>query len=386
MVFEWWWVVILSDYGLETVIASLKRETDTFTALRQMAASHDPEYAQQIFNKVFKDDIASLLDLKDLWESGRTPPVPMDVNLAEIEPVDTFVMNDHLVWSIAEWIALFHSSLGRLCDRAFAAEFVPIEFDKDDEDAMDLVAATANIRAHIFAIPMCSRFALKSMAGNIIPAIATTNAIVAGMIVLQAKNILLGKLDKCSTAFVTYGTRRGTLFARESLNEPSRGCTVCNVDRAIVRLTPSQVSLDCFLDSAISLYSDKTGIEISKDQVTALEGSRILYDEDITGNINKSLEALGCGDSRFVKLDFLTSDIPLLVAIDGISPRVSSECIEFDFALLSDHMRVRVEACPDDGLGLATCALQDQASLEPPSKLTKCSAVSEDDDADVIVL
>ena len=111
-----------------------------------------------------------------------------------------------------------------------------------------------------------------------------------------------------------------------------------------------------------------------------------MYDEDITGNINKSLEALGCGDSRFVKLDFLTSDIPLLVVIDGISPLVGSECIEFDFALLSDSMRVRVETCTDDGLGLATCALQDQESLEPPSKLTKFSAVSDDDDAEVIIL
>ena len=37
------------------------------------------------------------------------------------------------------------------------------------------------------------------MAGNIIPAIATTNAIVSGLIVMQALNILNGKLDKCKT-------------------------------------------------------------------------------------------------------------------------------------------------------------------------------------------
>lgn len=38
-----------------------------------------------------------------------------------------------------------------------------------------------------------------AMAGNIIPAIATTNAIVSGLIVMQALNILNGKLDKCKT-------------------------------------------------------------------------------------------------------------------------------------------------------------------------------------------
>ena len=37
------------------------------------------------------------------------------------------------------------------------------------------------------------------MAGNIIPAIATTNAIISGVIVMQALNILNGKLDNCKT-------------------------------------------------------------------------------------------------------------------------------------------------------------------------------------------
>ena len=48
------------------------------------------------------------------------------------------------------------------------------------------------------------------MAGNIIPAIATTNAIISGVIVMQALNILKGNLDKCKTVslyeIVTQGT------------------------------------------------------------------------------------------------------------------------------------------------------------------------------------
>lgn len=37
------------------------------------------------------------------------------------------------------------------------------------------------------------------MAGNIIPAIATTNAIVAGLIVTEALKILRGRIDLCRT-------------------------------------------------------------------------------------------------------------------------------------------------------------------------------------------
>lgn len=37
------------------------------------------------------------------------------------------------------------------------------------------------------------------MAGNIIPAIATTNAIIAGLIVLESLKILSGQIESCRT-------------------------------------------------------------------------------------------------------------------------------------------------------------------------------------------
>jgi len=62
---------------------------------------------------------------------------------------------------------------------------------------MDFVAASANLRAFAFHIQQKSRFDIKSMAGNIIPAIATTNAVIAGLIVMEALKVLAGEFSKC---------------------------------------------------------------------------------------------------------------------------------------------------------------------------------------------
>ncbi len=60
------------------------------------------------------------------------------------------------------------------------------------------------IRVAIFSIPTKSRFEIKSMAmaGNIIPAIATTNTNTAGIVVLHAFKVLQGKFEKCQSVYM----------------------------------------------------------------------------------------------------------------------------------------------------------------------------------------
>jgi hypothetical protein len=48
---------------------------------------------------------------------------------------------------------------------------------------------------------------LAEMAGNIIPAIATTNAIVAGLIVMQAFRLMNDKLEQCKTVRINFAVR-----------------------------------------------------------------------------------------------------------------------------------------------------------------------------------
>ena len=65
-------------------------------------------------------------------------------------------------------------------------------FDKDDQLAVEFVTAAANIRASSFGILPHSLFEAKGVAGNIVHAVATTNAIIAGLIVIEAIKVLKG--------------------------------------------------------------------------------------------------------------------------------------------------------------------------------------------------
>lgn len=248
-------------------IKKLKAETEQLRKIKESMGSDD--FAEKVFDQVYRKDIERLLSMEDYWKDKKAPtPLSFDIFSAGSEAVQPSVAKiDQRLWTIPETFVVFKDSLRRLANRladqrsAASKTDAPepvIEFDKDDDDTLDFVTAAANLWSAAFAIEPKSKFDTKQMAGNIIPAIATTNAMVASLCVLQAYKVLRNELHKTRELFLQKSSMGGGVS-----DNPDPKCQVCS--RAMLRI---QINLDTatvkdLLDTVKSEIGYDTEITIS---------------------------------------------------------------------------------------------------------------------------
>ena len=300
----------------ETLKEAWNSEQIAFSTLKDLRS--DPEvYYEMLFRKLFIEDIEKIRGIEELWKD-RTAPIPLSNQIANRE-FDASELNDHEIWDIPTWINVFKSSILRLLARSGE-----INFDKDDLDTLDLVASAANIRAGIFGIALESKFEIKAKAGNIIPAIATTNAIAAGMMIIHAKNILNESEDWYCNAYIKYGGNGRNVFTIEKPCPPNPDCPVCSSDRGILKIDTEKSTIRDLIGHVVSFYTEAlqtqfpaTFTEIDEEEITITEGNRLIYDIfDDNQNSEKLLSSLGISDSKLIKIDFGTERRPLVLGIE----------------------------------------------------------------------
>ena len=130
------------------------------------------------------------------------------------------------------------------------------------------------------------------MAGNIIPAIATTNAIISGLIVLQALNLLRKSYQALRNVHVQF--RPSLPLSTISTSAPNKQCGVCRDTYAELPCDPSRTTLREVIEGIL-------GGEMSRE-VSVYEDKRVLYDPDWEDNIERTLEDLNVTKGKFLAI------------------------------------------------------------------------------------
>ncbi|GAB1522899.1 E1 ubiquitin-activating protein uba2 [Rhizoctonia solani] len=358
-------------------IATLKEEAQAFKTVRSLLrtpADTTDKAASAAFAKIYDQDIRRLLAMSDMWKY-RVPPVPLDRS-AILEGVFVDSRNeatsgkedgpnavrekegpnnggdnsagapagaglkDQKTLTLKETVELFDDSLRRLAARIPKEEI--ITFDKDDDDTLDFVTAGANLRAYAYGIEQKTRWEVKGLqrainhyllshcfdsetAGNIIPAIATTNAIIAGLIVIQALNVLKSVLPNASAQTggalansapknVLIQTKPRAPLGVQNLCTPNPHCAVCRPVYVIVQCDTTKITLGDIVKGVLEVENPEEPREVS-----VFEAGRILAEPDWDDNFERTLDSLNCGRGAIIMIaDDAEEVVDLAVCLDGL--------------------------------------------------------------------
>lgn len=133
-------------------------------------------------------------------------------------------------------------------------------FDPDDPEHMQWVYKEALKRAELFGIPGVTYSLTQGVVKNIIPAIASTNAIISAACTLETLKIASG-CSKTLSNYLTYNGVEG-LHTKVTELDKEKDCLVCGPGVLI------ELDTSCTLQKLIELLAEHPKLQLSKASVT----------------------------------------------------------------------------------------------------------------------
>ena len=287
------------------------------------------DFADRVCARIFVDDIAEQAAMKTRWKD-RAPPIVFDVATAakSLEKIDMENVNllEQRHWDRDECARILYATLLRVVEKR-KEQIGTISFDKDDNDALAFVVAAANLRAVAYGVPLSSPFEVKGIAGNIIHAIATTNAVVGGLVVQEALKIITsgGKVEKCLPAYIAKhpgGSRVRRLINSLQMQKPKKNCYVCSKGQLQLMIDVEVSTLRMLVDNVL-----KSRLSVAEPSIYLAAGSTsdILYEcgeglmddeiEDYEANLCKSLKDLHVTSGVQLSIEDMKQDLKCVIHV-----------------------------------------------------------------------
>ncbi|KAL7717709.1 SUMO-activating enzyme subunit [Entamoeba marina] len=203
------------------LLQKLFGNSDDGNFLSDLQFDKHEDYSQSVFDRVFTSDIEVLRNVDDLWLLRKKPNV---WTYQEMLQKNETTHEKYL--SIAQNAELFKTTFNSLYKRR--QESGVFEFDKDDDTMIDFIMACTNIRCYIFNLQPLERFDIQQKAGDIIPAIPTTNAIISGLMVIELMKVINEQYDDIRTVYLSKIPSRNKVLQFEKVSKPSNSCYICS--------------------------------------------------------------------------------------------------------------------------------------------------------------
>ena len=323
-------------------------------------------YVRGVVHSLMSTEISKQIAM-DRYKTSLKAPTPLDVDavLAPLTADDLSCLSSSSsssspappdrIWTKREcYLELVRAASSLLLSSPpIAGLYSSLDFDKDSNPSMRFVAAAAVLRCEAFGIPPETLHGCKGIAGNIVPAIATTNAIVAGLQVLELVKVLVvnaggtvkwgqGKttggvavppegadeakaaeppaqkqtiLDVCKFTYCLRDkTRRGLVLQPTTLPTPNPDCFVCRSAQVTLTLKCGEWNLSDFVAKVLKgrLAFCSPIIQIGTSQI--YEDGEEEYDVNLPKKL-VNLPAGGIKDGASIVVEDFTQALEVVINV-----------------------------------------------------------------------